>query len=134
MAWNSPRTLHALRELIEVELERSLLNHWPAVQPRMPFALAWLERHGHEPQPVSRLAEYLQISHSSLDRLFKKELRMSVSIWLHGKKMRRAEILVREQKLSRKEIAFELGYAHANDFSRAWSKWIQQTSKLRTGP
>lgn len=123
----TPRMLHALRELVEVELERSRIPQNPASRPRLEFALEWLERHGHELRAVSRLAEYLQVSHSTLDRLFKREAGTSVTAWIHARKMTRAESMLRQGKLSRKEIAFECGYRHANDFSRAWRKWTSRT-------
>lgn len=128
---HTPRTLQACRELLEIELERSQMGKQTASQPRLEFALAWLERHGHEPRSVSRLAEYLQISRSTLDRLFKREIRTGVAAWLHRKKMERAKALIQEGRLSRKEIAFELGYAHANDFSRAWTRWMHPAPDLR---
>jgi AraC-like DNA-binding protein len=127
----TPRTLQAYRDLIEVDLERSRLSPNPAAQSRLEFALAWLERHWSEESAVSRLAEYLQISHSSLDRLFKRELRHSVASWIHSRKMERATAMITEGKLRKKEIAFALGYQHANDFSRAWGKW---TARLNSPP
>lgn len=129
----TPRMLRALRELVDIELERSGFSRNPASLPRLEFALAWLDRHQQEERAVSRLAEYLQISHSTLDRLFKREAGISVAGWIHARKMAQAATMIQEGKLSRKEIAFELGYRHANDFSRAWGKWNSRKLDGRCG-
>ena len=119
------RALKTLHETLQIELERSLGGAAQTVTgDRFQFALSWLARHGQEPKPVARLSEYLQISLSSLDRLFRKHTGEAAAPWLHRRKMNHAARLLREGGLSKKQIAYELGYGHPCDFSRAWSRWL----------
>ena len=119
----TPKTLRALRQLLEAELDRSRLPQSPTAISRWEFALAWLEHHWQEECVSTRLAEYLQISHSTLNRLFQDQIGISLTEWIHARRMVRAEEMILSGRLLRKEIAFELGYKHANDFSRAWARW-----------
>lgn len=123
----TPRALGVLRESLEIELERGLSGE--SSSNRFEFAVAWLTRHGHEERPVTRLAEYLQISLSTLDRLFHKHAGAPAATWLHHQKMRAAAALLAEGNLSKKQVAYELGYRHPCDFSRAWSRWKQGEKK-----
>ena len=119
------RRLELLRGLLDIEVVRSRGRRGDAAEPRLEFALAWLDRHGDEAHAVRRLADYLQLSPSALNRFFKKQTGMTVADWIHARKMKHAERLIEEGALSRKAIGFQLGYRHAGDFSRAWSRWLR---------
>ena len=117
------RALQSLHTMLDVELGRAVMPRTRASATRFGFARAWLDRHWREDKAVSQLAEYLQVSLSTLDRLFKKEARMSAGQWIHRRKMQAAGDLIHAGRMTRKQIAYALGYAHPGDFSRAWSRW-----------
>jgi AraC-like DNA-binding protein len=117
------RALQSLHTMLDVELGRAVMPRTRASATRFGFARAWLDRHWREDKAVSQLAEYLQVSLSTLDRLFKREARMSAGQWIHRRKMQTAGDLIRDGRMTRKQIAYALGYAHPSDFSRAWSRW-----------
>ena len=87
----------------------------------------WMSQHLDSKEPVSRLCDYLDLSPSTLQRLFRKELGVSPLTYFHRLKMEQAESLLSGGVSSIKEIAFQLGYDHFNDFSRAFKKHCGRT-------
>jgi len=125
----SPSILKLCHEWMDLELGRNNtpLNSIP--QTRFTYATAWLQQHWQEAGAVTKLAEYLQVSISTLGVIFKANAGITVAGFIHQKKMERALKLIEEGTLSKKQIAFELGYRHANDFSRAWHQWKRREQK-----
>lgn len=100
----------------------------PRLQPpetdlRLQFSLRWLAQNLDEPKPVAALCDYLQISQVTLNRLFHTQLRESVATYFHRLKMQRARDWLSAGNVAIKEVSFALGYKHANDFSRAFTKF-----------
>jgi AraC-like DNA-binding protein len=118
-----------LRLSWEVALGRALLGSASPPDSAAQFELAvrWIAEHLQEKKPVELLCEYLQTTISSLNRLFGKHLGESVSNYHHRAKMGKARELLRAGKISGKEIAYSLGYKHANDFSRAFKNFSGQS-------
>jgi len=83
---------------------------------------SWMCAHLDSKEPIARLCDYLNLSQSTLYRLFTAEVGMSPSTRFHQLKMQKANELLVGTRLSIKEIAFQLGYEHFNDFSRAYRK------------
>lgn len=89
---------------------------------RIEQATAWMNEHLDSREPIARLCDYLNLSQSSLHRLFKSRMSTSPANHFHALKMEHAKELLQNEDMQVKEIAFQLGYDHFNDFSRAYKK------------
>lgn len=89
-------------------------------QSKVIAAASWLLENINSQQPVARLCDYLNISQSSLYRLFKEHYAMSPKQYIHITKMELAKKMILDRNLSVKETSLSLGYNHSNDFSRAF--------------
>jgi len=117
-----PLALRGCRLMLSARLNRAFASR-PASSPeeeKCQKALDWMDAHLGSHEPVSRLCDYLRTSQSSLHRLFRNHLRTSPASEFHRRKMAEATRRLRESDTPIKEIAFELGYEHFNDFSRAY--------------
>lgn len=90
-------------------------------------ATNWLQENINSQQPVARLCDYLNISQSSLYRLFQKKFNMSPKNYIHITRMELGKKMLEEHNLAIKETSFSLGYKHPNDFSRAFQKHFGKT-------
>lgn len=95
------------------------------------LARAWLAAHLDSREPVARLCDYLNVSQSTLYRVFVAQEGTSPLAWFHAARMEKARELLTERSLSVKEAAYTLGYEHANDLSRAYRKHFGRSP---TGP
>lgn len=125
----SPEALSGCQQLLRARIDRAFETLPPlsSGDRRCQQALAWMEAHLDSREPVARLCDYLQLSQSSLHRLFQKEQHTSPAAQFHQLKMTEADRRLRETDTSVKEIAFALGYEHFNDFSRAYKKHFGHT-------
>lgn len=121
----SALTLEELRIRMDIAIARSKTPHLTAPEPalRLELALRWLAQNVREQNPVAPLCEYLQVSAVTLNRLFRTHLRESVSSYHTRLRIERAAQLLSSDGVAVKEVAYELGYVHANDFSRAFKKF-----------
>jgi len=118
-------SLNLHHEMLDIALARSAQSKRP--EPPENFlrdmAVRWLESNISTREPVALLCEYLQISASTLNRLFRKELHESPGNYHQILRMEFARRELSEGKSSVKEIGYHLGYAHPGDFSRAYRKF-----------
>jgi AraC-like DNA-binding protein len=121
----SALVLEELRFRMDVAIARFKVPNRSALEPalRLELALRWLAQNVREPNPVARLCEYLQVSAVTLNRLFRTHLGESVAAYHTRIRMERAGQLLKPDGAAVKEVAYELGYLHANDFSRAFKKF-----------
>jgi AraC-like DNA-binding protein len=121
----SALALEELRLRMDVAIARFKSRDRSAPEPRLrlELALRWLAENVQERNPVASLCEYLQLSAVTLNRLFRTHLRESVASYHTRLRMERAEQLLKNDGVAVKEVAYELGYVHANDFSRAFKKF-----------
>jgi AraC-like DNA-binding protein len=84
----------------------------------------WMNAHLDSKEPIARLCDYLNLSQSTLYRLFKAEVGLSPLAHFHQIRMQKARDLLTQSSLSIKEIAFQFGYEHFNDFSRAYRNYF----------
>jgi AraC-like DNA-binding protein len=98
-------------------------------QLRFDLAVEYLRIHLTELEPVRSLAEYLQVSESSLKRLFRAQTGGTPHAFVTEWRMRWARERLEEGGQSVKSIAFSLGYRHANDFSRAFKRYHRETAR-----
>lgn len=113
-----PRTLAALRELLEVEILRG--NHSGPAEDEMRWKLAqaWIAGNLAIHAPVPALCDYLRMSPSTLHRFFRAQTKLSPGAYFRRIKTQEARRLIREEGWQVKAVAYHLGYRHANDLSR----------------
>ena len=129
----SALALEELRIRMDIALARSKTPQLSAPEPalRLELALRWLAQNVRERNPVAPLSEYLQVSAITLNRLFRTHLRESVTSYHTRVRMERAAQLLGSDGVAVKEVAYELGYVHANDFSRAFKKFTGRNPSQR---
>ncbi|MEX1114721.1 MAG: AraC family transcriptional regulator [Akkermansiaceae bacterium] len=117
-----PRTLGALRDLLEVEILRS--NQAAPAEDEMRWKLAqtWMAGNLAIHAPVPALCDYLRMSPSTLHRFFRAQTGLSPGAYFRRVKTEEARRLIREKGWQVKAVAYHLGYRHPNDLSRALSQ------------
>ncbi len=83
-------------------------------------ATEWIDEHLDSKNPIARLCDYLNISQSSLYRIFTERIEISPAEYFRNRKMEQARELIRRNDCQIKEVAHKLGYSQFNDFSRAY--------------
>lgn len=131
----SALALEELRFRMDVAISRSKLPNRSMVEPalRLELALRWLAQNVQERNTVAPLCEYLQVSSVTLNRLFRTHLHESVTAYHTRIRMERASQLLKNNGFAVKEVAYELGYLHANDFSRAFKKFTGRNPSQGAG-
>ena len=121
----SALVLEELRFRMDVAISRFKAPSTSVPEPalRLELALRWLAQNVGERNPVAPLCEYLQVSPATLNRLFQAHLHESVAAHHTRTRMERAIHLLMKEGVAVKEVAYELGYLHANDFSRAFKRF-----------
>jgi AraC-like DNA-binding protein len=95
---------------------------------RANLAVHFLRHNPAALQPAKSLCEYLQISPSALRQLFQKHHQRSPQAVALEVRMQHARGRL-ASGVAVKQIAFELGYRHANDFSRAYKRFFGATTR-----
>lgn len=114
-----PRTLSALRDLLEVEILRSHQAAPAEDEMRWRLARAWMSGNLAIHAPVPALCDYLRMSPSTLHRFFRAQTGISPGAYFRRVKTEEARRLIREEGWQVKAVAYHLGYRHPNDLSRA---------------
>jgi len=131
-AWTR-MALQQLRMRVDVLLVRALnvKERKPPAELRFELALRWLQQHLQTRNPVASLSDYLQISASSINRMFVANFGISPQVYHQRLRMEHACRLFEEQQMTVKEVAYQMGYRHPNDFSRAFKKLMGKSPKTR---
>ena len=103
---------------------KSSFNH--SIPRALTEALLYIEQHISEPLPLSRIAENLHCSESTLDRLFRENLKITPFEFVRKKKMILAATLLREGK-SVLDVGLKLGYADNSHFIKLFRKYYGVT-------
>jgi len=121
---NTRLALEALRLQIDLALVRSVGAALPPATDaqRLELACRWLEEHLADHSPMTGLCDYLQLSASTLHRLFQRSLGVSVRAYAKQRRLARARQLIDREGTSVKEAAYRLGYRFPNDLSRAFAQ------------
>jgi AraC family transcriptional regulator of arabinose operon len=116
--------LEGCRILFDATVARDVLEPPASPEPSDLVSLArtWIDAHLDSREPIARLCDYLNVSQSTLYRLFTTGQGMSPLAWFHEARMEKARALLATGTLSVKEVAHTLGYEHANDLSRAYKR------------
>ena len=103
---------------------KSSFNH--SIPRALTEALLYIEQHISEPLPLSRIAENLHCSESTLDRLFRENLKITPFEFVRKKKMILAATLLHEGK-SVLDVGLKLGYADNSYFIKLFRKYYGVT-------
>src|ERR1051325_4150115 len=124
--------LHSIRFEVEVEFARGLFGKrlQNDEQLMVQTAVRWMHRHLQLRNPISVLSHYLQVSRSTVERAFDAVLKTPPSAYYLELRMQTAQKRLAEGKTPIKRIAYELGYKHPGDFSRAY-KAFRNAAKQR---
>lgn len=111
----------SVRGELEIAVLRAIgLKRTVASSVQFELAMNWLKNHLSVTNPVKSLCSYLQVSATTLTRIFLRSGKLSPAQMFQEMKMEKAAELLKSSKYSVKEIAFTLGYRHPSDFSRAY--------------
>lgn len=118
---SSTRQIEGLRMQLNTEIARVVLGSVRTNESEFRFQLAcrWLEANVAERRAITLLRDYLAISYAELHALFMKNAGSTPAAFFQALKIQKARNLLADGRKSTKQVAFELGYAHANDLSRA---------------
>ncbi len=118
---NTRFALKLLKQQLDLALVRSQSDrpHPATHAQRLELACRWIEQHLGDHNPVAGLCDYLQLSASTLNRIFNDRLGLNVRTYAKQARLRRARHLIDVEKRSVKEAAYTLGYRFPNDLSRA---------------
>lgn len=119
---STPLSLESLRLELEVLLARRKQPVTPAfsASKRAELAIRWMRENLASRRPITFLCDYLQMSSGALERLFMDKFGEGPSSYFQRLKMGHAAEMLKKKGTSVKEVAYTLGYTHANDFSRAY--------------
>ena len=98
---------------------------------RITMALNFLRQNPAAVQPVKGLCEYLQVSPATLRSLFQTHCGKGPQAVALEMRMERAQKRLAAGNIPVKEIAYELGYRHPNDFSRAYKRYFGASAVRR---
>ena len=93
-------------------------------------ALSFLEEHYERQIQLSDVAESANVSSAYLSRLFSEHLGISFVEHLTGLRIERAEQLIRENRMTIKEVAITVGYQDPNYFSKAFRKMVGMSPSM----
>jgi two-component system response regulator YesN len=121
-----------LRNLVEWEewseanfnllLEAAADNRYKNLPPPLLKAMDYIQEHYKEDLNRNRVAAAALVSPVHLSRLFSEKLNTSFSHYLTNLRIDTAEKLLRETKLSVKEISFETGFQDPDYFGKVFKK------------
>lgn len=89
----------------------------------------YIERHIKENITLNNIIENCTISQGYLSRIFRKQFKVSVTEYLHMKKMHLAKGYFYFTEDSIAEVAFRLGYNESSYFSKVFKKYENMTVK-----
>lgn len=95
-------------------------SHWPPVLQRV---VHMIEARYAEPFQLASLAEECEVSAGHLSRLFNEFLGTTFNDFLNRVRLDAADTLLRENRLTIKEIAYATGYHDPNYFSRIFKRF-----------
>ena len=130
--WTRRNEDHFALQLIHRQLDLLLARHCarPPSAPatRYELALNFLHNHPEIHNPVSALADYLEVSSSTIKRIFHQAGDSHIRERCLSIRMNEARKRLQADE-SVKAVALSLGYRHSNDFSRAYLSFFGKTPR-----
>lgn len=136
----SPDAERNALEVLQIEKARSHLE----IQPRRPLyeeysdtrlraVMIMMEQHLDGDMPIAQLAAFVGVTRRQLERIFEKEAGISPARAYVRVRLERAKVLLTQTKLPLTDIALDLGFHTASQFTRSFKKEFGQTpSHLRS--
>lgn len=90
-------------------------------------ALAYIERHLHEPIFIQEIAHHVNISTQQLFLLFQERFAQSPKQYIQNRKQQLAKNYLRQRQYKVKDVAAALHFANENEFSRFFKQWVAYT-------
>ena len=94
---------------------------------RVRDAAHWIDRHLHEPMPLSRLARAVHLSESRLSHLFREQMGQTPQRFIEARRMTRAEHLLAHTAMPIADVAAAVGYDNPFYFSTRFSARFNQS-------
>lgn len=121
--------IHALLDLVFQRARKNKDRKPDAIEIRN--ARQWMLNNLCSSTPVANLARYLNLSPMTLHRKFVEEIGEPPGKHFQRLKMSRCEELLAMESYSIKRVAYEMGYKHPQDFSRAYKNYFGHSPRLR---
>ncbi|WP_235700512.1 helix-turn-helix transcriptional regulator [Companilactobacillus nodensis] len=81
---------------------------------------------------LDQVANRVYLSDYYFSKLFKKETKLSFSVYLNARKVQRAMFLLKDTEMSIQDVSNELGFTRMSYFSQTFKKYTGYTpSKFR---
>lgn len=80
-----------------------------------------------KPLPIERLTTKFGVNRYRLEKLFLSELNCSLGEFLRRERMLAARNLIESEGLPPKSVAYQVGYNHVSNFSRAYRQYFGET-------
>jgi len=97
--------------------------------PTVREALIFVKKHLGERFGVAQVAQHLQVSRATLDRIFKAETGETLGCEILRQRIARAKILLRSTPLKNYEIAQQTGFCNPAHFTQTFEKKVGQNPK-----
>lgn len=120
----SAQALSSQQAALDVAILRAQikLSNKDQGESRYAAALNWMQHNLTAQHPINELSVYLNVSESTLQRIFKRRANESPLSVFQRFKAEEAKRLLNDG-LAVKSVAYQLGYKHPNDFTRFYKKY-----------
>ncbi|MCH2175424.1 MAG: AraC family transcriptional regulator [Lentisphaeria bacterium] len=88
----------------------------------MQRTVEWIHNHLHEPFLIEDIAKDMAISESRLRTLFREHVGISLGRHIKLARIHRAKVLLQDQHLPIKEVAYQSGFGSEQSFCRAFAQ------------
>lgn len=92
-------------------------------------AIHYMREHFQTIESIHEVADYCQISHEHLSRIFRKEIEQSPIHYLTNLRIEHALFLLLNTTHSIEEIAIQCGFQNGNYFSKVFKKYLSYSPK-----
>ena len=132
--FNYKQQLYNYLHILLLNIERLNRVHQPTIQLDDKFELAMrfkklVQQHMNEFQSVSFFSEALGVSSKTLTSITKNYYQLTPSNFIHQAKILEAKRLLSNTRLSKKEIAYQLGFEQPTYFTKYFKKYTSLTPK-----
>jgi two-component system, response regulator YesN len=112
-------------EYCDLVKEMSTAGYSPIIQK----AIQYIELHFDRPLSLHIIAEKINVHSSHLSRQFKKETKHTITEFIHKRRIKEAQFLIRQNQYSMTEIALMVGFENHNYFSTVFKKITSLTPR-----
>lgn len=119
----SSHALSSQQAALDIAISRAHIQQANKAQAESRYAVAlnWMQRNLTAQHPITELSVYLDVSESTLQRIFRRHTSNSPLTVFQSLKAQEAKRLLNAGH-SVKYVGYQLGYKHPNDFTRFFAK------------